>query len=86
MFKQLIHPWFESFMTQNFVISSYYLPSISRSVLPLTFVSSTELAICESSLVESVLNRFFYVNYLRPAMRYGQQNILTAPKTSSKII
>ena len=56
----------ELFMTQNFVISSYYLPSISKLVFPFTFVSSAELSISESSLVESFLKRFHYVTYLRP--------------------
>ena len=73
-------------MTQNFVISSYYLPPISTSVFRLTFASSSELSICESSLVESTLERFHYVNYLQPDVRFGQQNILRATKTFSKII
>ena len=74
------------FHDTKLVISSYYLPSISISVFSLALVSSAELSICESSLVKSFPEMFHYVNYLRPDMRYDQQNILIPPKTSSKII
>ena len=56
-------------MTQNFVISSSNLLSISTSVFPLMI--SAELSICKLWLAESFLKRFHYVDYLQPDMRYG---------------